>query len=244
MNTTTPTVWRERLTSPLTWHYAGFGLLLVLAIGLAARLGLDWVAIDRRAGEVVAGKQLELRAIEHETAPLRGLEKKVAITRGELHTFFAKRIPPNYSSIVAEFNGLAVKNGVRLSRAQFSQGTPGLDLTEISIDSGISGEYPQIMHFINGLERDQMFFVIRAMSLTGQQGGLVNLRLRISTWLRPADAAASGLPATPPEEQTGGNAAVPAADNAPSVPGAHAGSGAHPAGGRGASGGRQAQEVR
>ena len=36
------------------------------------------------------------------------------------------------------------------------------------------------------------------MALTGQQGGLVNLRLRVSTWLRPADAAASGLaPDTP-----------------------------------------------
>ena len=55
----------------------------------------------------------------------------------------------------------------------------------------------QIMRFVNSLERDQIFFVIRAMSLTGQQGGLVNLRLRVSTWLRPADAVASGLPATP-----------------------------------------------
>ena len=65
------------------------------------------------------------------------------------------------------------------------------------MDAGISGEYPQIMRFVNGLERDQTFFVIRAMALTGQQGGLVNLRLRVSTWLRPADAAASGLPPTP-----------------------------------------------
>jgi type IV pilus assembly protein PilO len=213
-NTAAPTKWRERLTSPLTWHYAGFGVLLALAVVLAIRLGLDWVTIDRRAGEVVAGKQLELRALEHETAPLRGLDKKVAITRTEMRNFFDKRIPPNYSSIVSEFNGLAVKNGVRLSRAQFSQGQPGLDLTEISIDSGVSGEYPQIMHFINGLERDQMFFVIRAMSLTGQQEGMVNLRLRISTWLRPDAAAASGLPVTP----KGDEAAAPppaAAGHAP-----------------------------
>ena len=56
------------------------------------------------------------------------------------------------------------------------------------MDAGISGEYPQIMRFVNGLERDQTFFVIRTMALTGQQGGLVNLRLRVSTWLRPADA--------------------------------------------------------
>jgi hypothetical protein len=59
------------------------------------------------------------------------------------------------------------------------------------------------MRFVNGLERDQNFFVIRAMSLTGQQGGLVNLRLRVSTWLRPADAAASGLPAIPSSGDAG-----------------------------------------
>jgi hypothetical protein len=74
------------------------------------------------------------------------------------------------------------------------------------MDAGISGDYPAIMRFVNSLERDQIFFVIRAMSLTGQQGGLVNLRLRVSTWLRPADAAASGLPATP---ETGESPAPP-----------------------------------
>ena len=65
------------------------------------------------------------------------------------------------------------------------------------MEAGISGEYPQIMRFVNSLERDQTFFVIRTMALTGQQGGLVNLRLNVSTWLRRADAEASGLPPTP-----------------------------------------------
>jgi type IV pilus assembly protein PilO len=79
---------------------------------------------------------------------------------------------------------------------QYTQGPPGPDLTEISLDAGITGDYPQIMRFVNALERDKTFFVIRQMALTGQQGGLVNLRLRVSTWLRPADAAASGLPSS------------------------------------------------
>jgi hypothetical protein len=80
------------------------------------------------------------------------------------------------------------------------------------MDVGISGEYPQIMKFINGLERDQTFFVIRAMALTGQQGGMVNLRLRVSTWLRAVDAANSGLPqvGTTPAEPAGEPAATPA----------------------------------
>jgi len=95
-----------------------------------------------------------------------------------------------------------VRSGVRLTRVQYTQGLAGPELTEISMDAGISGDYPEIMRFVNSLERDQTFFVIRAMALTGQQGGLVNLRLRVSTWLRPADAAASGLPSTPEAGET------------------------------------------
>jgi len=176
------------------------------------RLAFDWAAIDRHAEQVLAGKQVELIALEHETAPLRGLDKKVDTTRDQLRTFYDKRISPNYSSIDARVGELAVASGVRLSRMQYTQGPPGNNLTEISLDAGISGDYPQIMKFINSLERNQMFFVIRAMSLTGQNGGLVNLRLRVSTWLRPADAAASGLPSTPQE----GNATEPSGAEEPS----------------------------
>ena len=190
---------RERMNTKLIWHYAGFGLLLIVAIVLVVRMGLDWAAINRDSAQVLADKQVELTAQELQTAPLRGLDKKVDVTRAAMRTFYDKRIPPNYSSIAGRFAELAVKSGVRLSRVQYTQGSPGADLTEISMDSGISGEYPQIMRFINSLERDQTFFVIRAMTLTGQSGGLVNLRLQVSTWLRPADAAASGLPSTSAE---------------------------------------------
>ena len=197
MSKSNPTNWKERMASPLTWHYAGFGVLLVLVIGLAVRLGLDWAATNGHSSDALASKQVELKALDLETAPLRGLDKRVDESRNQMKAFYHKRISPNYSSIASRVGDLQVKAGVRLSRVQYTQGLPGADLTEISMDAGISGSYPQIMHFVNGLERDQTFFVIRAMALTGQQSGLVNLRLRVSTWLRPADAAASGLPPTP-----------------------------------------------
>lgn len=202
MSSERPSVWRERLASPLTWHYAGFAVLLAVAIVLAVRLGLDWAAIDSRSSDVLASKQVELKALDHQTAPLRGLDKRVDKSRAEMKAFFEKRIPPNYSSISSRIAELEVASGVRLTRVQYTQGAPGSDLTEISMDAAITGEYPAIMRFVNSLERDQIFFVIRAMNLTGQQGGLVSLRMRVSTWLRPADAQASGLPATPPADQT------------------------------------------
>jgi type IV pilus assembly protein PilO len=195
---------REQMASPLIWHYAGLAVMIALVLGLAIRLGIDWSATNERSSDVLAGKQIELRSLEIQTAPLRGLDKRVADSREQMQSFYAKRIPENYSSIATRIGELEVKSGVRLSRVAYTQGATTGDLTEISMDAGISGDYPQIMRFINGLERDQTFFVIRAMALTGQQGGMVNLRLRLSTWLRPADVP-SGLPATP--QQNPANAA-------------------------------------
>lgn len=189
--------WRERLASPLTWHFAGLALLLVLAIVLAIRLGMDWSAMDSHSSDVLANKQIQLKTLELRTAPLRGLDQRVQKTREQIDGFYKKRIPADYSLISSRIGELAVASGVRLSRVEYAQGTPASNLTEISLDAGISGDYPSIMRFINSLERDQIFFIIRAMSLSGQQGGMVNLRLRVSTWLRPADAAASGLPQAP-----------------------------------------------
>ncbi len=188
------TTWRERFTSALTWHYVGFVVLLVVAIGLAVRVGLDWAAIDTHASDVLAEKQVQMRALDIKTAPLRGLDKRVESSRAQKTEFMEKRISPNYSSISDRVLALGVASGVRLTRLEYSQGKPGSDLTEIQMDAGITGQYPQIMKFINSLERDQIFFLIRAMSLTGQQGGIVSLRLQLSTWLRPADVPA-GLPA-------------------------------------------------
>jgi type IV pilus assembly protein PilO len=195
--------WRERLANPLTWYYAGFALLLALVIALAVRFGLDWVATNGSSTNALAGKQIELKAIDLQTAPLRGLDKRVEISRAAIKTFYAKRIPASYSSFATRIGELEVESGVRLSRLQYTQGPPGSDLTEISLDAGITGTYPQIMRFINHVERDQNFFVIRNMAFTGQQGGVVSLRLKLSTWLRPADAEAAHLPPTPgPDEKT------------------------------------------
>ncbi|HEY1984345.1 MAG TPA: GspMb/PilO family protein [Terracidiphilus sp.] len=185
---------RERLSSPLTWHYAGTAVLGVIFLVLATRFLMDWAAVSASSTSALAGKQIELKALDIQTTPLRGLDKRVAQTHDQIKEFYADRIPTRYSTFAARVGELQVKSGVRLSRMQYAQSKPDGDLTEISLDAGITGDYPQIMRFVNALERDPTFFVIRAMALTGQQGGLVNLRLRVSTWMRNADAAASGLP--------------------------------------------------
>lgn len=206
MKTAQNNVWRERFSSPVTWHIAGFAALLILVIALATRFALDWSATSARSTDEVQQKQVELKALELQTRPLRGLDKRVSLSRDQMKDFLDKRIPGSYSQIAQRIGDLEVKSGVRLTRLQYTQGVPDKNLTEIKLDAGLSGDYMQIMRFINSLERDKMFFVIRNMGLTGQQGGMVNLRLQLSTWLRPEAAAASGLPQTPSatSQQEGG----------------------------------------
>jgi type IV pilus assembly protein PilO len=63
------------------------------------------------------------------------------------------------------------------------------ELTEMSIDARLAGDYRPLVQFINALERDKMFFVIDGVTLNGQQSGTVNLRLRLTTYLRGGAAA-------------------------------------------------------
>jgi len=196
--------WRERLASPLTWHYVGFAVLLAGVIALAARFAMDWAATSSRTWDALANKQVQLKALELQTAPLRGLDKRIDEAREQIKDFYAKRIPASYSLIASQIGELEVTSGVRLTRLQYAQKPPANNLSEITLDAGVTGDYSQIMQFINSLEREKTFFVIRGMGLTGQQGGMVNLRLQLSTWLRPADAAASGLPQQGAASTSGG----------------------------------------
>jgi hypothetical protein len=203
-------VWTKRLRSPLNWHLAGVAALSILTLFLIVRTGLDSGLGDSSGDRSLTGRKLQLAALTTEMVPMLGVENRLVTTRQRIQTFYSTRIPENYSILALRVGQLGANSGVRLSKVQYSQGPPGIDLTEVSMDAGVSGEYPQIMRFVNALERDQVFFVIRGMSLNGQQGGVVDLRLRVSTWLRSADAIANGQPNMPAPEGTGMQSEVPA----------------------------------
>ncbi len=188
---------RERLFSPVGFHAVGFGVLAIATILLGIRVGLDWRATSSSNQDAMAGMQAQLRTLELQTSPLRGLDKKVDKSREQIDEFYAKRIPPSYSAFLERLGDLKTKAPVQLTRASYTQAPGSGDLTEIRMEAGVSGDYLGVMRFINGLERSPTFFVIRAMALSGQQSGTVNLRLQVSTWLRPADAAKFPLEAAP-----------------------------------------------
>jgi hypothetical protein len=173
---------------PLNLHWAGVGLLALVNIYLLAQMALLWHDESNYNAEAMAQQRIELKAAVIAAAPLRGLDAKVLEATSEADRFYRDRLPASDSEMLSELGGLTKRAGVRLTGAQYVPEPMLLGsasaLTELKIDARLSGDYRPLMQFVNSLERDKMFFVIKTVTLTGQENGTVNLRLGLVTYLR------------------------------------------------------------
>ena len=200
-------------TSPVYLHWAALGILVLLNLYFIAHLFVLWHRGTDANGAAIEQQRTQLRVATVAAQPLRGLDNKLSSATTKADAFYKDRLPQSYSEVLSELGGLARKTGVKLTGAQYTPATvlpnsPG-QLTEVDIDARLSGEYRPLMLLLNSLERDKMFFIIRAVTFNGQQSGAVNLRLRLTTYLRggppPADdAAATASPTAPVASVPGG----------------------------------------
>ena len=178
----------RKYLSLLNLHFAGVALLLLLNLVLAVRLFLAWNTLRAAGTDQLLQQQTALRALQLEMKPIKGLPQKVDLSRTQANEFYAARFPAAYSTISATINELATKNSVRLTNLAYGPARAPEGLLEVRMDASLSGEYAPLMHFINGLERSKTFFLINGLTLTGSQGGLVNLRLKVNTYLHASDS--------------------------------------------------------
>lgn len=180
--------------SGLQWHLAAVGVLAVVCLVLLVRLAIAWSQSSNARQDRIAEQRTALKAAQLQTAPLRGIEALVMRASNASNSFYDSRIPRTYSAIAGELGKLASEENVRLTRVQYTQAAPTEGLVEIRIDASLSGDYAPLVRMISALERDKIFFLINGLTLTGQQSGAVNLRMRVSTYLRPGAATDVPLP--------------------------------------------------
>ncbi len=179
------------------WHYGAIILLLLLNLTLAVRLMFAWNRAKQGDAANIAASQSQYRAMKLKTTPLKGLDKKIDQAKLDQQAFYDKRFPVSTSEVLTELGALAVKNNVLLARDQEAYGKPQQRLVEMQIEATLSGDYAPVVRFINGLERDHIFFTIRGIALNGQQGGVVSLRMVLTTYLRAGTAnTGAALPST------------------------------------------------
>ena len=189
----------RQLLTAVNLHFAGVAALIVLNLYLLAHLFFAWQAVTASGPDAIAQQRILLAGARIAGKPLEGIDAKLATSTEGADSFYEHRLPYAYSQVAAELGVLTKRSGVRLARVQYAQ-APVLSgtnaLTQVSMDASVSGDYRPVIGLINAIERDRMFFVIAGITLTGQQTGQVNLRLRIVTYLRAAkaDEATAELP--------------------------------------------------
>lgn len=159
------------------------GLVLVADLALA---GVNW-----KMAAAPRDPDAKLHTLRQQRALLAAdiaRAKKIRAELGDVDrdgsAFFQNQIAPaesGYSAVSENFGDLARVAGVRTSNITYHTGNPDKHgVIEIEIGATVSGDYPNIVRFINGLEHSDTFYVLDGLTLgAGSYGGLgLNLHLR------------------------------------------------------------------
>lgn len=120
-----------------------------------------------------------------EFAPWRGLDKKLPRAKQQIDEFYQDRFPTEESSISDSLGTVASASGVRVSGVKYTvKDAPIEGLERVEIAANLSGDYLQLMRFINALERNKLFFLVDGVELGSEQNGIVGLQLKIETYMR------------------------------------------------------------
>jgi hypothetical protein len=129
--------------------------------------------------------QVELQKKNREAAPLRSIDVKMLLAKTQITGFYKNRFAERDSELLVELGKLANDNGIRMQQARYKEEdpeTPGV--IPIEIEGSFSGDYLQLVRFINTLERSKMFFEVDGVELAGESKGPVKLQITIHSYLR------------------------------------------------------------
>jgi Tfp pilus assembly protein PilO len=164
---------------------------------LAILLGVDVVALGLLFSPLVGSTEsrrqelnqlwAELQTKTRQVEPLANLPDKVHLANKQITDFYKKRFPTQDSQIATEFGKLAAANGVTIETARYPVNTKDEEvgrLDPVEMEAELSGNYKSLATFINALERDDTFFLIRSITLAGEQKGPIKLQMKLETYLK------------------------------------------------------------
>jgi type IV pilus assembly protein PilO len=159
--------------------------LLVVDLAAAALLLSPIVGSEKSRLAEMDRLWKELQAKTRQVEPLRGLDKKVVIAQKQIDEFYQQRLTSQDSTISTELGKVAAQSGVKISEIKYKvNDSEPVGLRPMEIEANLSGDYLQLIRFINSLERDQLFFIINSVQLGGEQGGAVKLQMKMETFLK------------------------------------------------------------
>jgi type IV pilus assembly protein PilO len=163
-----------------------------LKIAAGAMIAVDLAAVvlmvSPLIGSTASRKQqlnelwLQLQAKTRQVEPLRGLDKKIPLASQQIDQFYKERFPAHDSEVAEAMGSLAKETGVKIDGAKYAWGDPDpVGLRRVEIEASIQGDYQPLAKFLNGLERDKVFFIVNSVGLAEQNGPVI-LQMKLETY--------------------------------------------------------------
>lgn len=166
---------------------------------LAAVLVADLVlaAVNWKMAAAPGDSEDELRLLRQQRALLAADIARAKKIRADLPdiqrnatAFFQQAITPaqsGYSGLIDNFGALAHTAGVRTGNITYREGAPDKrGVVQVEIGATVSGDYPNIVRFINELEHSDTFYVLDNLTLGAGTSGGLGLNLHLRTYFRTA----------------------------------------------------------
>jgi len=166
-----------------------------LQIAIAAMVVADLIAVGVLFSPLVGSAEsrrismselsVDLQKKTREVQPLIGLDKKIVVAKSQIGQFYQDRFAKRDSDLASELGKLASENGVRIMQAKYKQEDPTTaGVVPVEIEGNFSGDYLQLVRFINAVERSKQFFTVDSVSLAGESTGPVKLDVKMHSFLR------------------------------------------------------------
>jgi len=166
-----------------------------LKIAIGAMLAADAVAVAVLFSPLVGSAdsrtlqlnqlRVELRKKTREVEPLRGMDKKIVLAKEQIGGFYKDRFAAKDSDLANELGKLASENGIRIQQAKYKQeDAESSGIIPVAIEGSFSGDYLQLVRFINTLERSKLFFAVDSVGLASENAGSVKLEITMHSYLR------------------------------------------------------------
>ena len=166
-----------------------------LKIAIGAMLAADVVAAGILFSPLVGSansRTLEINELRaqltkktREVQPLRGMDKKIVLAKDQIGGFYKDRFAAKDSDLTNELGKLASENGVRIQQARYKEEeAESSGVIPVAIEGSFSGDYLQLVRFINTLERSKLFFSVDSVDLAGESAGPVKLEITMHSYLR------------------------------------------------------------
>ena len=172
------------------------GLLIFLGVTDAALGVYSWrlasapQALDRE----IAQRERNLNTLKGAIVRAREIKEGMPNAQRDCQKFESSLLPASsgYSSVSAELQSIAKKNGVRVQDLAFKP-TPVRErgLTELVMDLTVEGDYKGVVQFLNGLQRSEGTYEMESLILapgggTQAPANMIKVGLHLKTYFRTA----------------------------------------------------------